>query len=117
MKSIYKILFLFALVFSFGSSCEKEEVNVLLQDMAIFDRAYIPVLFYVRHGEMDGNNFKELNYFEGKLQTAISDFNIAVKEAEGENLVIAATFLKVAYLDYLSSFGDFISSKSYYASL
>ena len=39
------------------------------------------------------------------------------EEAEGENLAIAATFLKVAYLDYLSSFGDFISSKSYYASL
>ncbi len=254
MKSIYQIILVFVFIISTGSSCEKKEVNVLLQDMASFDRAFIPVLFYVRHGEMDNarksvfflnhtwkrfnekyknlnpendnwgeafrmadawlsdaytsidasspedtyifldhvryqmvelreqNNFeyflddvwefearldlveevavdqmlclldycefeylvadmndawevveptivdvelfgldgkkiKELNYNESKLKSALREFNLAVEEADGENLAVTAAFLRVAYLDYLSSYGDFISSKSYFASL
>lgn len=254
MKSIYQILLIFVFVFSLGSSCEEPKVNVLLQDMATFDRAFIPVLFYVRHDEMDnarksvfflnhtwqkfndkyknlnleddnwgeafrmtdawlsdaytsidssssdyayifldhvryqmielrkqnnieyflddiwefearldlveevavdqmlclldycefeeivedmnkawkavepvivdfelfgmdGSKFKKLNYNEGKLKSALREFNLAVVETDGENLAVTSALLRVAYLDYLSSYGDFISSKSYYASL
>ena len=46
-------LLLFVFLFSLASSCEDENVDVLLQDMAEFDKAYIPVLYYVRQGEMD----------------------------------------------------------------
>lgn len=254
MKSLYKVILLFTLLISSANSCEDKEVNVLLQDMAEFDRAFIPVLFYVRHGEMDNarksvfflnhnwqqfqNSYQDLipdnddwkenfrmtdawlsdayaaidanapedayifldhvryqmmdvrtqnkwdyflddvwefearldvveeaavdqmmclleycefedlvrdmnmawkdvkvtnkdkNLFEmeeeeikmfrskqEEIEDALKHFNIAVAEAEGENLAIAATFLRVAYLDYLSSFGDFISAKHYYATL
>lgn len=254
MKLYYKILVLFTLIVSTASSCEEKNVNVMLNDMAKFDRAFIPVLFYVRNGEMDNakrsvfflnhswqqfnNKYKgllpdsddwqesfrktdawlsdaytsidanaplesyifldhvryqlmdireqnEWEYFlddiwefearidlveevavdqmmclldycefedlvddmniaweaiqiknedkvlfdmdekdlkmlkfnRQRLEGAIRAFNIAVAEAEGENLAIAATFLQVAYLDYMSSFGDFISSKSYFASI
>lgn len=254
MKSLYKILLLTTFLISSASSCEEEDVNVMLQDMAKLDSAFIPVLFYVRNGEMqnakksvfylnhnwqifenkyknvlpenddwqenfrmtsawlsdaytsidanaaldayiyldhvryqmielreqhqldyfldgvwefearldvveevavdqmlclldfcefeklvadmneawdeikiekkdlallemDEDKLKFLRFHKGKLKDAIHDFNFAVEEAEGESLAIAATFLKVAYLEYLSSFGDFISSKSYYATL
>lgn len=254
MKSIYQILLLFVLVVSVGSSCEKEEVNVVLNDMAALDRAFIPVLVYVLEGEMDaakksvfflnhkwqkfqdkykdlkpenedwvehfrmtnawlsdaytaidanvpedaylfldhvryqmidlriqndfdyflddiwefearldlveevavdqmlclldycefeeivedmnagweavelsngdlelfdiyGDKLRALNFGENELRTALEEFNLAVVEADGENLAITATLLKVAYLDYLSSFGDFISAKDYFATL
>lgn len=247
-------LLLFVFLFSLSSSCEDENVDVLLHDMAEFDKAYIPVLYYVRQGEMDNakrsvfflnhswqkvnRKYKSLNpenddwqeafrmadawlsdayysidaiqpkdayifldhvryqmmdlrsqhgidyylddvwEFEAsldlaeevavdqmlclldycefedivkdmneqwkivekakidvklfnlneedlkvlknqkkKLQEAIIVFNQAVEEMEGENLAMTATFLRQAYLEYLAGFGDFISSKHYYASL
>lgn len=246
-------LLLFVFLFSLASSCEEENVNVLLQDMAEFDKAYIPVLYYTRRGEMDNakrsvfflnhswqkvnRKYKNINpenddwqeafrmtdawlsdayysidamqpkdayifldhvryqmmelrmkngidyylddvwEFEAsldlaeevavdqmlclldycefedivkdlneqwkiveeakvdaelfdldaedlkvlknqkkKLQEAIIVFNQAVEEMEGENLAMTATFLRQAYLEYLAGFGDFISSKHYYAS-
>lgn len=247
-------LLLFVFLFSLASSCEENNANVLLQDMAEFDKAYIPVLYYVRQGEMDNakksvfflnhswqkvnrkykdlnpenddwqeifrmtdawlsdayysidamqrkeayifldhvryqmldlraknnldyylddvwefeaaldlveevavdqmlclldycefedivkdmneqwgivnnakvdatlfdlntENLKSLNSQKKKLHEAIIVFNQAVEEMEGENLAMTATFLKQAYLEYLAGFGDFISSKHYYASL
>ncbi|MFK7773122.1 MAG: hypothetical protein AB8F94_13325 [Saprospiraceae bacterium] len=247
-------LLLFVFLFSLASSCEEENVNVLLQDMAEFDKAYIPVLYYVRQGEMANakksvfflnhswqkinRKYKNLNpenddwqeafrmtdawlsdaYFsidamqprdayifldhvryqmlelriqngidyylddvwefeasldlveevavdqmlclldysefeeivkdlneqwnivkkakvdgelfdldadglialknqKKKMQEAIIVFNQAVEEMEGENLAMTATFLRQAYLEYLAGFGDFISSKHYYAGL
>ncbi len=247
-------LLLFVFLFSLSSSCEDENVDVLLHDMAEFDKAYIPVLYYVRQGEMDNakrsvfflnhswqkvnRKYKDLNpgnddwqeafrmtdawlsdaYFsidamqpkdayifldhvryqmmelrgqydidyylddvwefeasldlaeevaidqmlclldycefedivkdmneqwkivekakvnaelfdlnaeelkvldnqKKKLQEAIIVFNQAVEEMEGENLAMTATFLRQAYLEYLAGFGDFISSKHYYAGL
>jgi hypothetical protein len=246
-------LLLFVFLFSLVSSCEEDNVNVLLHDMAEFDKAYIPVLYYVRQGEMDNakravfflnhswqkvnRKYKNLNsenddwqeafrmtdawlsdaYFsidamqpkeayifldhvryqmmdlrikndidyylddvwefeasldlaeevavdqmlclldycefedivkdlneqwkimtkakvaaelfdlnaedlkvlknkKEKLQAAIIVFNQAVEEMERENLAMTATFLRQAYLEYLAGFGDFISSKHYYAS-
>lgn len=248
-----KSLLLFVFLFSLASSCEKDNVNVLLQDMAEFDKAYIPVLYYVRQGEMDNakravfflnhswqkvnrkykslnpenddwqetfrmtdawlsdayfsidamqpkeayifldhvryqmmdlrlknnidyylddvwefeasldlaeevavdqmlclldycefedivkdlndqwkivtkakvdaelfdlntDDLKVLNNQKKSLQEAITVFNQAVQEMEGENLAMTATFLRQAYLEYLAGFGDFISSKHYYAS-
>lgn len=254
-KNISVISFLlFVFLLSMSSSCEDENVNVMLHDMAEFDKAYIPVLYYVRQGEMDnakrsvfflnhswqkvnrkyknlnpGNDdweeafrmtdawlsdayfsidavqpkdayifldhvryqmmelrsqhdidyyldnvwefeasldlaeevaidqmlclldycefedivkdmneqwkiveeakfdaelfnldpedLKVLNNQKEKLQEAIIVFNQAVEEMEGENLAMTATFLRQAYLEYLAGFGDFISSKHYYASL
>lgn len=272
MKKIYKVskffqrrkaprklfsvmsLLLFVFLFSLSSSCEDENINVLLQDMAKFDKAFIPVLYYVRQGEMDNakksvfflnhtwqkvnrkyknlkpedddwqeafrmtdawlsdayfsidaiqpkeayifldhvryqmmdlrsqhdidyyldnvwefeasldlaeevaidqmlclldycefedivkdlneqwkivkqakvdaelfnldtEDLKVLNNQKEKLREAIIVFNQAVDEMEGENLAMTATFLRQAYLEYLAGFGDFISSKHYYASL
>ena len=247
-------LLLFVILFSLASSCEEENVNVLLKDMAEFDKAYIPVLYYVREGEMHNakravfflnhswqkvnrkykdlcpenddwqeafrmtdawlsdayfsidamhpkeayifldhvryqmielraknelgyyldkvwefeasldlaeevaidqmlclldycefedivkdlndqwkvvkrakiddelfdlgvEDLKVLNIQKEKLQEAIIIFNQAVEEMEGENLAMTATFLRQAYLEFLAGFGDFISSKHYYASL
>ena len=246
-------LLLFVLLISLASSCEEENVNIMLQDMAEFDKAYIPVLYYVRQGEMDNakksvfflnhswqkvnrkyknrnpenddwqeafrmtdawlsdayfsidamrpkdayifldhvryqmmelRNQNDIDYYlddvwefearldlaeevavdqmlclldycefeeivkdlneqweivqqakvdaklfdldaedlkilkdqRKKLQEAIIVFNQAVEEMEGENLAMTATFLRQAYLEYLAGFGDFISSKHYYAS-
>lgn len=254
MKSIYKIFVLFTCLICFASSCKEEVENVLINDMANFDKAYIPVLYYVRQGEMENakksvfflnhawqkikHKYKnvqpqnddwqetfrmtdawladayfsidammpqdayifldhvryqfidlreqqqldyfldevwefeasldlaeeiavdqmlcllEYNEFEAlvedvnkdwkkldhpktiaklfdlneeemknikskkqKIKTTLIEFNQAVEEAEGENIAMTATFLKQAYLEYLACFGDFISSKHYYAQL
>ena len=65
---------------------------------------------------MNAEDLKVLKNKKEKLQAAIIVFNQAVEEMEGENLAMTATFLRQAYLEYLAGFGDFISSKHYYAS-
>ncbi|MFK8006305.1 MAG: hypothetical protein AB8H03_08045 [Saprospiraceae bacterium] len=67
--------------------------------------------------ELDEAKMKILDSRKQKLKFTLLEFNQAVEEAEGENLAITATFFKQAYLDYLACFGDFISSKHYYATL
>ena len=56
--------------------------------------------------------------------TEVTDFMIESEEFGPEGLIVAAsvlamtaTFLRQAYLEYLAGFGDFISSKHYYAGL
>lgn len=51
------------------------------------------------------------------LKSTLTIFNQAVEEADQEELAITATYLQRAYLDYLYSFGDFLSSKTYFAAL
>lgn len=67
--------------------------------------------------EMNGDEIDQLQKQKKKLSEALVVFNQAVEEMEGENLAMTATFLRQAYLEYLANFGDFVSSKHYYASL
>lgn len=51
-------LLLFVFLFFSSSSCEDDDANVLLEEMAAFDKAYIPVLYFVQQGDM--GNTKDL---------------------------------------------------------
>jgi hypothetical protein len=51
-------LLLFVFLFFLSSSCEDDDANVLLEEMAAFDKAYIPVLYFVQQGDM--GNTKDL---------------------------------------------------------
>lgn len=67
--------------------------------------------------DFDKNQSDLLKVRTHKFEIALLDLNQAVEVAEGEDISIAAALLTEAYLEYLYCFGDFISSKHYYAAL
>ena len=94
--------------------CEFEDIVKGLNDQwKVVKRAKIDDELF----DLGVEDLKVLNIQKEKLQEAIIIFNQAVEEMEGENLAMTATFLRQAYLEFLAGFGDFISSKHYYASL
>lgn len=56
-------------------------------------------------------------YHKQALDEVLHEFSLVIDEADGKMISMSVPYLRIAYLDYLYCFGDFIGSENYYSSL